>query len=97
MKEELDRPSPSKAIFVGRQTYRRRRLMDAARFLPVVGVLLWCVPLLWGNSGDDQAVHVSSATTYIFVVWTVLIVFGLWMSFPLKAVDTAEDGRSDPS
>lgn len=61
-------------VFLERQSYRRRRLMDAARLLPVFGAALFMVPLLW-SSGDDgeAAVHTSTAMIYLFGVWAVLI------------------------
>ena len=54
-------------LFVERQTYRRRRLVDAARALPVLGVMLWLVPLLWAE--PDTATGASTGLTYIFAVW----------------------------
>ena len=65
-------------------TYRRRRLIDSARALPFLGVLLWTVPLLWGSSGDGSAA--SSALIYIFVVWFGLILAaGLLIAFLRRA------------
>lgn len=61
-------------VFLERQSYRRRRLMDAARLLPVFGAALFMVPLLW-SKGDDgaPAVQTSTAMIYVFGVWAVLI------------------------
>ncbi len=59
-------------MFVERQTYRRRRLRDAARVLPALGVLLWAVPLLWSIEGDQTVA--SSALMYLFGVWAILVV-----------------------
>ncbi|WP_264210014.1 hypothetical protein [Leisingera thetidis] len=60
-----------------RQTYRRRRLMDIARLLPVLGVLLLALPLLWPEAGTHPAarsgVPMSTAIIYVFAVWTALI------------------------
>jgi hypothetical protein len=58
------------AIFLERSSYRRRRLSDASRLLPVVGLLVMMVPLLW-RAGGEMAM--SSAVTYIFVAWAGLI------------------------
>lgn len=83
-------------IFLEPQTYRRRRLMDGARLLPALGVMLWMVPLLWptDTSGVDQLVSMSSAMKYIFLVWLLLIVVagGIW----LKARGTPADDASNP-
>lgn len=65
--------------FVERGTYRRRRLMDMARLLPLLGVLLLAVPLLWPNPDPYPApdtaagMPTSAAITYIFLVWAGLI------------------------
>lgn len=60
-----------------RQTYRRRRLMDIARLLPVLGVLLLALPLLWPEASTHPAarggVSMSSAIIYVFAVWIGLI------------------------
>lgn len=67
------------SVFLERQSYRRRRLMDAARILPLLGALLFALPLLWPMSAPDNAtgdagVAMSGAIVYVFSVWTVLIV-----------------------
>lgn len=54
-------------LFVERQTYRRRRLVDAARALPVLGGLLWLLPLLW--SVPEQPTSASTGLIYVFSVW----------------------------
>ncbi|MBO9467018.1 hypothetical protein J7443_17370 [Tropicibacter sp. R15_0] len=54
-------------LFVERQTYRRRRLVDGARALPVLGLVLWLVPLLWAV--PESKTHASSGLIYIFAVW----------------------------
>ena len=53
--------------------------MDAARLLPLLGALLFAVPLLWPGpetaAQDDAAsmVAMSDAIIYIFAVWATLI------------------------
>ena len=65
--------APKQPVFLERRTYRRRRLRDAARLLPVLGVLLLLVPLLW-SSGDDAATGTARGFIYVFAVWLGLIV-----------------------
>lgn len=71
------------ALFVERKTYRRRRLMDIARLLPLLGALLFLVPLMWPDPDPYPApdtsggMPMSEAITYIFVVWTLLILGSL--------------------
>lgn len=65
--------------FLERQSYRRRRLMDAARLLPLLGILLFVVPLLWpvprpGQGEAAATVTMSGAMIYVFCAWVLLIV-----------------------
>lgn len=73
-----DRPSPS--VFLEHQSYRRNRLADAARLLPVIGAVVLAVPLLWPSAdsaqvlaGEVEAVPMSRAILYIFGAWAGLI------------------------
>jgi len=73
-------PRSVQALFLERRSYRRRRLVDVARLLPLLGVLLLLVPLMWPGSdraavasGQVAPVPMSTAITYIFAVWVVLI------------------------
>lgn len=73
------------SVFLERETYRRRRIMDAARLLPILGLALFAIPLLWPTPADVAAsgepVPMSAAVLYVFGVWAFLIVlaflFGL--------------------
>jgi len=57
--------------------------MDAARLLPVVGLLLFLVPLLWATDRADRAATASS-TIYVFVVWFGLIAGAVVLSRALS-------------
>lgn len=76
--------------FVERRTYRRRRLMDIARIAPLVGALLFMVPLLWPRQDLYPAPDVpsgtpmSSALIYIFAVWIGLVVFAVGFSYAVR-------------
>lgn len=68
-------------LFLERRSYRRRRMMDALRLLPIVGLLLWLFPVFWPSAKDGPdapaSVAMSSAITYVFWVWGVLILSAL--------------------
>jgi hypothetical protein len=87
-------------LFLERRSYRQRRLMDAARLLPLLGVLLWLVPLLWPQGGGQpvpaqvDAVSTSSAILYIFGVWIVLALAALFLSLMLDGKAETQDGGS---
>lgn len=91
------RAQPS--IFLERRSYRQRRMMDALRVLPVVGVLLWMLPLFWPTDpGDGGTVDASVAVIYVFSVWAVLILASLALSLVLRQrliADVASDLHED--
>ena len=64
-------------VFLARRGYRRRRVGDAARLLPMAGGILFCVPLLWrgGASGGTVA-----AILYVFGLWALLVALSAWLS-----------------
>lgn len=83
--------SPIKpALFLERASYRQRRLRDFARLLPVIGAILWSIPLLW--LGDPDGWALTDAITYTFVVWIVLIALTWVSSRGLRA-----DERTSPT
>jgi hypothetical protein len=59
-------------LFLAPQTYRQRRLRDAARILPVLAAFLMILPMLWGDDASDIR-RTSSDGIYLFVVWLLLI------------------------
>lgn len=59
-------------VFLERQSYRRRRVADAARVIPVFGGVLVMLPLLWPRGGE-AAVGTVSAFLYVFGIWALMI------------------------
>ena len=83
-----------RTVFQERQGYRRRRQIDAARLLAVLGVGLFAVPLLWPRSGDPDvaALPMSSAITYLFSAWALLILASLAVGVAARHWGQAGDG-----
>lgn len=78
------------SVFLERRSYRLRRLRDAAKFLPFLGLVLWLVPLLWPVEGADAASN-AMALQYIFGVWAVLIA----VVFVISQMVSLGDHRAD--
>jgi hypothetical protein len=57
-------------IFLGRETYRRRRLIDTMRLLPMAGALFFLLPLLGGGEAGRST---ALGGLYLFVAWFVII------------------------
>ncbi|SHH55392.1 hypothetical protein [Cognatishimia maritima] len=85
---------PRASIFLERQTYRRRRLIDWIKFLPVLGFVLWMIPLLWDTGGDDT-VSTGAALIYIFLIWFLLVLASYVSARSLKtALDRRDQAMS---
>ena len=44
-------------LFLERQSYRRRRLSEVARLMPIFGAGLFMVPLLWPVGDESEKVQ----------------------------------------
>ncbi|MDQ2066769.1 hypothetical protein Q9295_10305 [Xinfangfangia sp. CPCC 101601] len=68
---------PRRPLFLARLPYRRRRLRDAARLLPVFGGFLFILPVLWAPAAEPGAEAgarlLSSDVVYFFGVWAGLV------------------------
>jgi len=78
-------------IYLERRTYRRRRMMDAARLMPLIGMLLFLVPLLWLPE-PGESVATSRGVIYIFAIWVILILVSAWIAAKLQPGQ--EDGAA---
>ena len=70
---------PARPLFLARDGYRRRRIMDAARILPLLGAFLFFLPLLWVGEGGTRI-----GVVYLFAIWAVLIVVAFVLSLYLR-------------
>lgn len=79
-------------IFLERRSYRKRRMIDAIRLLPLLGLLLWMLPLIWpvpsGEEGSD-VISTSVALRYLFGVWIAMVLFG-WLLWRRTASSVAD-------
>ncbi len=62
---------PAQPLFLARRSYRRRRLIDAIRLVPVLGAVLFMLPVL-GSAGHVGATF--GGGLYLFASWAFLIV-----------------------
>lgn len=77
-------------VFVERKTYRRRRMADGARMLPILGGLLFCMPLLWAVGSPPKT---TVTMLYLFVIWIALSVISAVISRHLH--DDASGSQKD--
>lgn len=58
--------------FVAPETYRRRRLIDAARILPFAALVLMLLPMAWDPAGEGMR-DTGDDTVFFFGLWAALI------------------------
>ena len=61
-------PRPPEPVFLERQSYRRRRIGDAAKLLPILWLVLFLIPVLWAGEGTT-----AGGFVFVFTVWALLI------------------------
>ncbi len=83
----------STALFVQQGTYKRRRMADAARILPVFGGLLFMLPLLWIT--DAGTARTGAVMIYLFVVWAGLAGIAAVLSRKLGPPEDDGDAQDD--
>jgi peptidoglycan/LPS O-acetylase OafA/YrhL len=76
-------------LFLAKSGYRSRRLSDAARLLPVLGLFLLMLPAFWATPGKDQ-ISQAEVGVYIFLVWAGLILAAALLSRLLPKRDPRE-------
>ena len=91
---DADAPNP---VFLEHSGYRQRRLRDALRMLPVLGAVLWLLPLFL--SGPEGGAPGNAAMlVYLFGVWIGLILLAWILSRNLRfdASEETRDGERRP-
>ncbi len=78
------------ALFLARSLYRKRRLSDAAKLLPIFGAVLLLLPLLWVHQGAPERSNTATNWVYLFIVWSFLILAAACLA---KSLNKFEDGN----
>jgi hypothetical protein len=87
----MRRPKPP--LFLARASYRQRRLRDAARLLPIVGLFLLLLPTLWA---PDGRIHLTAVDIiYFFAVWLILVLVAAIFARSLRSGDRAAEEEED--
>ena len=83
-------------VFLERQAYKRRRMRDLARAVPIIGAVLLSIPLLWNRAAPGgEGATTSQALVYVFAVWVFLIGLAALISRVVKS-DALKQKPADP-
>lgn len=82
----------ARRLFLERRTYRQNRLQDAARLLPVLGLVLVFAPIfIRGDGTQAGGPGLADWLVYYFAIWLGLIVLTAFVSRAL-----VRSGRGEP-
>lgn len=85
-------------LFLEKRSYRMRRLLDLAKVLPIIGFLLWMVPLMWSAPAEETAtMGTGEALAYIFGVWAFLVLAALLLWFRTRDIAGGEGEGKEPA
>ena len=92
---------PGYALFVAQSTYRQRRMIDAAGLLPLLGAILFAMPLLWmgaePGATEAEAAAQGAATShvmiYLFAAWAGLVALSALVT---RGLSTGPEPARDP-
>ncbi|MDZ7904970.1 MAG: hypothetical protein U5N55_03750 [Cypionkella sp.] len=84
-------PQQRQPLFLARANYRKRRLRDGARILPVFGAMLLCWPLLWPATAPQIVAH----WLFLFGAWAGLIAVAAVLSRGLADAENSAHGGQD--
>ena len=68
-----------RSVFLEKDAYKKRRLRDVARAIPVIGTVLLMLPLSW-----ETGTSTAGGVIYIFGVWVLLIILTAFVSRKLR-------------
>ena len=88
--------SEDKSVFVAKRTYQGRRLADAARLMPVLGIGLFSLPIMWKGATLADGSRTVGVMLYLFLAWVFLAGATAVISKRLKSQDDqAQDERQE--
>ncbi|QFU08088.1 hypothetical protein PARPLA_02609 [Rhodobacteraceae bacterium THAF1] len=84
---------PADLPFLERAVYRARRVQDAGRLLPVLGAVLFLLPILWAAGQTGSTVR---SGIYLFTAWAALVACSAVLSRILIRTDGIESEKAQP-
>ena len=67
-------------------------MADAAKMLPILGAILFFLPLLWKD--EAEGARTAGVMVYIFLVWLLLAIMAGVLSFYLRLDDDSSDSEA---
>ena len=84
----------ARRLFLERRTYRQYRLQDAARLMPVLGLILVFGPIFIREEGEG-APTLAGELVYYLAIWLGLIALTALLSRAMSGANAPDDLPSD--
>jgi hypothetical protein len=84
-------------VFLERRTYRRNRLQDAAKLLPVLGALMFFGPVFILTTDSGVGGGTARWLVYFLVVWLILIGVAAGLAAALNRITPRGPDQPDGS
>jgi hypothetical protein len=85
----MTRPAAQKdsapAQFLDLKSYRQKRMLDAAKLLPISGALVFLFPLIYLFVSPHGPISPGITAIYFFVIWLALILLTRFLAPRLQA------------
>lgn len=88
--------APKQTQRLERNLYRGRRLIDAVRLLPWLGLILFILPALFAPEAPEQASSTAFRLLYFIAAWLLMICLALIIAHSLKRQDRATPQDNSP-
>lgn len=83
--------------FLARRAYRRRRLMDLARILPVLGAMGFVLPVMMAGRDPESGMWFGPGFAFFLMLWAALVGVSALIGRGLRPAITApEESLSAP-
>ncbi|NOX74134.1 MAG: hypothetical protein GXP03_11135 [Alphaproteobacteria bacterium] len=73
------------AQFLDLKSYRQKRMLDAAKLLPLAGALVFLFPLVYLFVSPHGPISPGITAIYFFVIWLVLILLTRFLAPRMQA------------
>jgi hypothetical protein len=73
------------AQFLDLKSYRQKRMLDAAKLLPLAGALVFLFPLIYLFVSPNEPISPGITAIYFFVFWLVLILLTRFLAPRMQA------------
>ena len=86
--------SKKPSVFLERDRYRTRRLVDGLRVFPILAAVLWIFPVLWTYDAENPP-NIALGAIYLFCTWATMI--GISFVLVRRLRNSAEFWQDDQS